>query len=56
MVLVFKRWWWARSGALKGAFWMILAGIFFAALGVSIRLSALELPILEVDFFAILLT
>jgi len=51
MVFIFKGWWRARSSALKGAIWMVLAGICFAGLGVTIRFSALQLPVLEVVFF-----
>ena len=51
MILIFKSWWRTRSSALKGAIWMVLAGMFFAGLGVSIRFSAVQVPVLEVVFF-----
>ncbi len=46
-----KKWWQTSSGTLKGAVWMILAGACFAGLGVTIRLSAADIDILEVIFF-----
>ena len=51
MTSIFRNWWEGCSGALKGAVWMVLAGVFFAGLGVSIRLSAKEVDVLEVVFF-----
>ena len=46
-----SKWWATSSGALKGAVWMVLAGVFFAGLAVTIRLSAKEVEVLEVIFF-----
>ena len=46
-----KKWWRTSSGTLRGAVWMILAGACFAGLGVTIRLSAADIDILEVIFF-----
>ena len=46
-----KKWWRTATGTLRGAVWMILAGACFAGLGVTIRLSAADIDILEVIFF-----
>jgi len=51
MTSIIRNWWEGCSGALKGAVWMVLSGMFFAGLGVTIRLSAKEVNVLEVVFF-----
>jgi drug/metabolite transporter (DMT)-like permease len=43
--------WLKLAPTTRGAIWMLASGIFFAGLGVSIRLASREIPSVEVVFF-----
>ncbi len=43
--------WLGFSPAIRGAIWMLGSGVFFASLGMSIRMASREIPTLEVVFF-----
>jgi drug/metabolite transporter (DMT)-like permease len=43
--------WLKLAPTTRGAIWMLASGIFFAGLGVSIRIASREIPTVEVVFF-----
>ncbi len=43
--------WMRLPGSLRGALWMVLAGVFFTILSIMIRMASREVHILEVVFF-----
>lgn len=43
--------WAGLPASLRGALWMILAGVFFTALGIMTRLASREVHVLEIVFF-----
>ena len=43
--------WMRLPGRLRGALWMVLAGVFFTILSIMIRMASREVHILEVVFF-----
>ena len=46
-----KKNWLSLAPTTRGAIWILASGIFFAGLGVSIRVASREIPTLEVVFF-----
>ena len=46
-----KEKWLSLAPTTRGAIWILASGIFFAGLGVSIRVASREIPTLEVVFF-----
>ena len=48
---ILKEKWLSLSATMRGAIWMLSSGIFFAGLGMSIRMASREIPTLEIVFF-----
>ena len=46
-----KEKWLGLPPTIRGAIWMLASGVFFACLGMSIRMASREIPTLEVVFF-----